>query len=109
MGLHSFGYVAETTEQAIAEFYPEYEKAMNKVGKERGWPPMTRARFEAQIGKTGALVIGSPEHVAQKILKHSAALGGVSRFSFQMDLDFSHEQLMKSIELIGKQVKPLFN
>lgn len=109
VGLHSFGYVANTTENAIADFYPGYEKAMNKVGKERGWAPMTRPHFEAQIGETGAIVIGNPEEVAKKILRHSEALGGISRFSFQMDLDFSNEQLMKSITLIGEQVKPLVN
>lgn len=107
VGLHSFGYVAETSEQAITDFYPGYEKAMNKVGKERGWSPMNFARFEAQTGETGALVIGSPAEVAKKIMRHSEALGGISRFSFQMDVDFSHEQLMKSIALIGKEVKPL--
>lgn len=107
VGLHSFGYVAETTEQAIEDFYPGYEQAMNKVGKERGWAPMERSRFESQIGETGAIVIGNPEEVAKKILKHAEALGGISRFSFQMDLDLTHEQLMKSINLIGKKVKPL--
>lgn len=109
VGLHSFGYVAETKEQAMTDFYPGYEKAMNKVGKERGWAPMTRSRFEAQIGENGAIVIGTPDEVAKKIKRHSEALGGISRFSFQMDLDFSNEQLMNSIELIGKQVKPLIN
>jgi probable LLM family oxidoreductase len=108
VGLHSLGYVGSTTEQAIADFYPGYAASMTKIGKERGWPPMTRARFEAQAGATGALLVGSPEAVAEKILRHSGALGGISRLSFQMDsADLSHEKLMQSIELIGTKIKPL--
>jgi len=107
VGLHSLGYVSSTTEQAIADFYPGYAASMTKIGKERGWPPMTRARFEAQAGATGALLVGSPEAVAEKILRHSEALGGISRLSFQMDsADLSHEKLMQSIELIGTKIKP---
>ncbi|MFK8161453.1 MAG: LLM class flavin-dependent oxidoreductase [Lewinella sp.] len=109
VGLHSFGYLAETKEQAIKDFYPGYEKAMNKVGKERGWAPIRRHQFEAQIGDLGAIVLGGPEEVAQKILRHSEALGGISRFSFQMDVGLSHQQLLRSIELIGKRVLPLVN
>ncbi|MFK7776213.1 MAG: LLM class flavin-dependent oxidoreductase [Saprospiraceae bacterium] len=109
VGLHSFGYVANTKEEAIENFYPGYEKMMNNVGKERGWPPMTKANFEAQIGELGAIVIGSPEEVAEKILRHSEALGGISRFSFQMDVGLSHVQLLDSIQLIGAKVSPLVN
>jgi probable LLM family oxidoreductase len=108
VGMHSLGYVANTTQQALDEFYPGYAEAMTKVGKERGWPPMTRARFEAQIGPEGALLVGSAEEVAQKILRHSDALGGISRLTFQMDTaEVSHEKLKKSIELIGTRLKPL--
>ncbi len=106
VGLHSLGYVAETNEQAMDEFYPGYEKMMNKIGLERGWPPTSRAHFQAQTGDTGAIVIGGPEEVAQKIKRHSEALGGISRFSFQMDMGLSHKQYMSSIELIGKEVAP---
>ena len=108
VGLHSLGYVANTTQQAIDEFYPGYAAAMTKVGKERGWPPMTRSRFEAQVGPRGALVVGSVEEVAEKILRHSEALGGISRFTFQMDTaEVPHEKLMQAIELIGTRIKPL--
>ncbi|MEO5594223.1 MAG: LLM class flavin-dependent oxidoreductase [Chitinophagaceae bacterium] len=108
VGLHSLGYVGSTTEQVIEDFYPGYAASMTKIGKERGWPPMTRARFEAQAGATGALLVGNPEEVAKKILRHSEALGGISRLSFQMDsADLSHEKLMQSIELIGTRVKQL--
>lgn len=108
VGLHSLGYVANTSQQAIEEFYPGYPEGMTKVGKERGWPPMTRARFEAQMGPGGALLVGGPEEVAKKILRHSEALGGISRLSFQMDsAEVPHEKLMQSIELIGTRLKPL--
>lgn len=110
VGLHSLGYVAATTEQAIDEFYPGYAASMTKIGKERGWPPMTRERFEAQMTDLGSLLVGSPEEVAAKILRHSEALGGISRVTFQMDTaDLPHEKLMDAIELIGTKVKPLIN
>ncbi len=108
VGMHSLGYVAESTEQALEEFYPGYAEAMTKVGRERGWPPMTRARFKAQIGAEGALLVGSVEEVAEKILRHSDALGGVSRVTFQMDTaEFPQEKLLESIKLIGTGIKPL--
>jgi probable LLM family oxidoreductase len=110
VGLHSLGYVAETTEQAIDEFYPGYAESMSNIGKERGWPPMTRGRFDAQAGYLGALLVGGPEDVAEKIIRHSNALGGISRLTFQMDTaSLGHEKLMKAIELIGTKIKPLVN
>jgi alkanesulfonate monooxygenase SsuD/methylene tetrahydromethanopterin reductase-like flavin-dependent oxidoreductase (luciferase family) len=108
VGLHSLGHVANTSQQALDEFYPGYAEGMTKIGKERGWPPMTRGRFEAQIGPTGALLVGSPEEVAEKIIRHSDSLGGISRLTFQMDsAELPHEKLLQSIELIGKRLKPL--
>ncbi len=108
VGLHSLGYVADTTEQAVEEFYPGYAAAMTKVGKERGWPPVTKSRFDAQIGAEGALIVGSPEDVAEKILHHAKTLGGISRLTFQMDsAEVPHEKLMHAIELIGTRLKPL--
>ncbi len=110
VGLHSLGYVAESTDKAIEDYYPGYAETFTRIGKERGWPPVTRPRFNAQTGTLGALVIGSPEEVAEKILRHSKALGGISRFTFQMDnAGLSHQQLLKAIELIGTKVKPLVN
>lgn len=108
VGMHSLGYVASTTQQAIDDFYPGYAASMTKIGKERGWPPMTRRSFDDQVGPGGALLVGSPEDVAEKILRHSKALGGISRLTFQLDsAELPHEKLMQSIELIGTQVKPL--
>lgn len=109
VGIHSFGYVADSKEKAIADFYPAYADAIGKIGKERGWPPPTRTQFEAQIGKKGSIVIGDSKEVAEKIKRHSEALGGITRFSFQMDVGLSHEQMKQSIELIGKEVKGLVN
>ncbi len=110
VGLHSLGYVANQREEAIEDYYPGYAETFSRIGKERGWPPVTRAGFDAQTGQFGALVIGNPEEVAEKILQHSASLGGISRFTFQMDnAGLSHEQLLRSIELIGSQVAPIVN
>ena len=107
VGLHCFGYVAPTSEQAADEFFPGYAQSIGEIGKERGWAPPTRASFEAQRGPRGAYLIGSPDEVAEKIARQSEALGGVSRVSFQMDVaNFPHAKLMESIELIGSRVAP---
>lgn len=108
VGLHSLGYVAGSTNEAIEAYYPGYAKMFTKIGKERGWPPVTRTHFNAQTGLSGALVIGSPEEVAAKIIRHGKALGGISRFTFQMDnAGLSHQQLIEAIKLIGEQVAPI--
>ncbi len=110
VGLHSLGYVANSMAEAIDNYYPGYAANMNRIGKERGWPPMTRDRFDAHTAPLGSLLIGSPEEVAEKILRHSDALGGIARVTFQMDnADLSHEQLLQAIELIGTRVAPLVN
>ena len=105
VGLHCLGYVADTNAQAADEFFPGYAKAFTEIGKERGWPPVTRAQFNALLGPTGALHVGDPATVAEKILRTSAALGGVDRFSFQMSVaSLPHPQLMHAIGLIGTKV-----
>ncbi|MBP6023393.1 LLM class flavin-dependent oxidoreductase [Ferruginibacter sp.] len=110
VGLHSLGYIADTTDEAIADFYPGYAKTFTQIGKERGWPPVTRVHFDAQAGPRGALIVGGPEDVAEKIQRHSEALGGISRITFQMDTaELSHEKLLRSIELLGTKVAPLVN
>ncbi len=110
VGLHAIGYVANTTQEAIDDFYPGYAATFTKIGKERGWPPVTRPHFDAQMGPKGALMIGGPEEVAAKILRHSEALGGISRVTFQMDnAALAHEKLLKAIELIGTRVSPVVN
>tara|TARA_B100000963_G_scaffold111653_1_gene97212 strand:+ start:34 stop:1053 length:1020 start_codon:yes stop_codon:yes gene_type:complete len=110
VGLHSLGYVAENSKKAVEDYFPGYAKTFTKIGKERGWPPVTLDRFKAQNGPLGALMIGSPKEISEKILRHSEALGGISRFTFQMDnAELSHKQLLKSIELIGNKIKPIIN
>ncbi len=110
VGLHSLGYVAETHEQAVADYYPGYSETFTRIGKERGWPPVTKGHFDAQNGPRGALLVGGPEEIAEKIKRHSESLGGISRFTFQMDnAALPHEKLMRSIELIGTKVAPMVN
>ena len=108
VGLHSLGYVAATGQQARDEYFPGYQEMMGKMGKERGWSTPTRSIFDAQAGSLGAYVIGDPEEVAEKIVRHSEALGGISRFTFQMDNPgLTEQQVYKAIELIGTKVIPL--
>ncbi len=110
VGIHAFGYVADTTEKAIADYYPGHAANMTRIGRERGWPPMTTARFDAHRSALGSMMLGEPEEVAEKIVRHSESLGGLSRFTFQMDnADLTHDQLMRAIELIGTKVIPLIN
>jgi len=107
VGMHSLGYVADTTKEAADDFYPGYAKAFTDVGKERGWAPVTRAGFDAQRGPQGALIIGDSDEVVEKIIRHSKALGGISRVTFQMNAaSLSHEKLMHAIELLGTRVAP---
>ena len=107
MGLHSPGYVAETTQEAASDFFPGYTHTMNKFGKERGCRAITREDLDAQRGRYGALLVGDPDEVVEKIVRHSKALGGISRITFQMDLgSLSQEKLMRAVELIGTRVAP---
>lgn len=107
VGVHSQGYVAETKEIAVDEYYPGYAEMFTKIGRERGWPPVTKDGFLAQNSPKGAYLVGDPETVAEKIIRHSQALGGVSRYTFMMDnAGLTQEQLLKSIKLIGSEIIP---
>lgn len=106
IGMHSPGHIAETDEQALEQLWPHYSAMQARIGRERGWAPMTYDRFVEEAGPSGALFAGSPESVATKIAAAVRSLG-VNRF----DLKYSngtmpHEQLMTSIELYGTQVVP---
>src|SRR3977135_788765 len=108
VGVPMLGYAADTTQEAADSFFPGYAKAMTDVGKERGWPAMTRAAFDAQRGPHGALLIGSADEVAEKILRHNDTLGGLSRLTFQMNAAaLPHSKLMQATELIGAHVAPV--
>jgi len=108
VGLHMIGFVGETSEQARDNLYPGYAKAVGKVGKERGWPPQSRAQFDAQCGPKGAFLIGDVDTVVEKILYLDKALGGISRLNFQMTMAaVPHREMLRAIELLGTGVAPL--
>ncbi|MCH1609003.1 MAG: LLM class flavin-dependent oxidoreductase [Flavobacteriaceae bacterium] len=110
VGIHSLGYLAETKEKAIKEYFPGYAYNFTRIGKERGWPPVTFERFAAQNTKTGALMVGDAEEVAEKIIGYSNALGGIDRLTFQMDnANLTHQQLKETMQIIAEKVKPLVN
>lgn len=107
VGVHSLGYVAQTTKEAANDFFPGYRHTFNEIGKERGWPPVTRMDFDAQRGPEGALLIGDPNEVVEKIKRHNKILGGISRITFMMNpASLPHAKLMRAIELIGTHVAP---
>ena len=108
VGVHALGYVADTDKQAADDFFPGYADAFTKIGRERGWPPVTRNQFEALRRPTGALMVSDPETVAAKLLHMNEALGGISRISFQMSVAaLSHDKLTHAIELLGTRVAPI--
>ena len=108
VGVHSLGYVAESTQEAVDDFYPGYARTMSEIGKERGWSKMTHESFDAQRGQKGSLLVGNPDEVAEKIIRHSKALGGISRITFMMNpASLPHEKLMQATKLIGTRVAPI--
>jgi probable LLM family oxidoreductase len=106
VSINSHGYIAETGAQARDEAYPPHAQVMNRIGRERGWAPMTRQQFDALCSPRGALLIGSPEEVVEKILfEHE--LFGHQRFLLQVSVGpMPHAQVMRSIELYGTRVAP---
>src|SRR3984957_15274744 len=108
VGLHSVGFLAHTSDQAAEIFYPGYAHTFTEIGKERGWPPATRAQFDALRGPTGALLIGDAETITQKILYVNEVLGGLARITFQMGVStLPHQKMLSSIELLGTRVAPI--
>lgn len=106
VSINSHTYVAETSRQAGDEYYPTYAAMMNKIGRERGWPPMRRGQFEGGRSPRGALLVGSPEEVTEKIL-HQHELFGHDRFMAQIGVGaLPHEKTMRAIELFGTEVAP---
>jgi probable LLM family oxidoreductase len=107
LSVHGHGYIADTTDQAAEEFYPSYAAAMTRIGRERGWGPMTQQQFDWMRGPDGSLVLGDPQTVAEKILHWKDVLG-VDRFELHMSVGtMPHENVMRTIELLGAKVAPL--
>jgi probable LLM family oxidoreductase len=106
IGVHSPGYVAATDEEAREELWPDYRRMRDRIGAERGWPPMRRAEFDLEAD-SGSLYVGSPETVARKIANTVRSLG-LSRFDLKYSAGtLSHEKLMRCIQLYGEQVAPM--
>jgi probable LLM family oxidoreductase len=106
IGVHSPGYVAETDQQAREELWPDYKVMRDRIGKERGWPPMERKEFDREAD-LGSLYVGSAETVARKIAATAKALG-LSRFDMKYSAGaLRHDRLMRCIELYGSKVIPL--
>jgi len=110
VGVHAIGFVGETTEGAADDLWPAYSTTFARIGRERGWGPTTRAAFDAQRGELGAFFVGDPETVARKLWHVNDALGGVERVSFMMSGGpLAHAKMLRSIELLGTQVRPMVN
>ena len=110
VGLHMIGFVADTTKEAADVFFPGYAQTFTEIGKERGWPPTTRAQFDALRGPKGALLIGDVHTVAKKILYVNEALGGITRITFQMGVSaVPQPKMLRAIELLGTGVAPAVN
>lgn len=108
VGLHVFGFVAETAQQAADTIYPGWHEMFSTVSRERGFPQPTRQQFDATSGPDGAFFLGDPQTVADKIGRVSDQLGGVDRLSLQMtNPRLSHDDLLRGIELLGTDVLPL--
>jgi len=108
VGIHSIGFLADTTAHALETFWPAYRDAFGKIGKERGWAPPTRPQFDAQCSPAGALMVGDPGAVAEKIISEHESLGGFSRMTILLDnRALTHRQIMRAIELLGTRVAPI--
>jgi alkanesulfonate monooxygenase SsuD/methylene tetrahydromethanopterin reductase-like flavin-dependent oxidoreductase (luciferase family) len=107
VSINSHGFIEEDSRQAADDAFAAYSYVMAKIGRERGWPPLTRQQFEAERGPRGANLIGTPDEVAAKIV-HEHGLFGFQRFLIQMSVGtLPHEKVLRSIELFGTKVAPL--
>ncbi|HKZ38370.1 MAG TPA: LLM class flavin-dependent oxidoreductase [Chryseolinea sp.] len=107
LGINSHVYISDTSQQASDEFFPSYSMMMNRIGKERGWSPITHMDFDAMRSPKGSLVVGSPQEVIDKIL-YEHELFKHTRFLAQMSVGtMPHEKILRSIELFGTQVAPV--
>ncbi|AEU34428.1 LLM class flavin-dependent oxidoreductase [Granulicella mallensis] len=110
VAIHGIGFVADTTEQAADDLWPYLSMAFTRIGRERGWPPTTRAAYDAQRSEQGAYFIGDPETVAKKMRYVDEVLGGVSRITLMLSGGpLPHAKMLRTIEMLGTQVRPLVN
>ena len=106
LSINSHGYIADTQQRALDESFPYVSAAMNRIGRERGWPPTTRADYDASATLRGANFVGSPEQIVEKILFQHEIFGH-DRFLLQFTIGgIPHEGILRSIELLGKEVAP---
>jgi probable LLM family oxidoreductase len=106
ISMHSPGHVAETDEQAVAEHFPHHSAAFTKIGRERGWGPLTRSAYDSMLGPTGALFVGSPETVAQKVA-WAVRMLGLSRFQMKYSVGAQpNAERLSCIRLYAEQVVP---
>lgn len=109
LSVHGHGYIADDNNQAAAEYYPSYAAAMSRIGRERGWGPMTKEQFDWMRSEEGSLVIGDVETVAAKIDRWREILG-VDRFELHVSVGtVPHDKVLRSIELLGTKVAPLLS
>jgi probable LLM family oxidoreductase len=109
LSVHAHGYISDSNDQAAEEYYPSYAAAMTRLGRERGWGPMTKEQFDWMRSPEGSLVLGDVETVAAKILRFKELLG-VNRFELHVSVGtVPHDQVLRSIELLGAKVAPIVN
>lgn len=105
--VHGHGHIGDSAQAAADEYFPSYAAAMTRIGRERGWPPMTRPQFEAMRSESGSLLIGNPEEVAAKILRWRDLLD-IDRFMLHVSVGtLSHDVVMRVIEQLGTEVAPI--
>lgn len=110
VSIHTIGYVGETTDDAAATLYPGYEVVFGRIGRERGWNGSPKLQFEHSRGPEGALMVGSPQDIAEKILRVNDDLGGIDRVTIQIDgAMVGHENVFGAIRRIGDNVLPRVN
>ncbi|MGC5748280.1 LLM class flavin-dependent oxidoreductase [Gluconobacter sp. NFX36] len=108
VGIHTFGYVADTNEEAIEALWPGWHHMASKMALERGGPPATRERYMHEVGPNGVLLIGNPSRVAEKAKVAAQALGGIDRLTFQLSMIANdHDAQLRGINLLGQKVSPL--
>ena len=109
LAVHAHGYISDSNQRAAEEFYPSYAAAMSQIGRERGWSPMTRQAFDSMVASRGSLVLGDVETTAAKISRMRDVLG-LSRFMLHISVGtMPHDQVLRSIELLGTKVAAIVN